>query len=371
MKKFLPVIFLLVFTLSLAAENGDMFKNNIVYPASPELIKSIQANIAKDLGRAAAKFTNNGEYLMQAGDSDTLTEYYERMTEPMLFGIKINDQTYPMIGTNPMYYFVGQKFFLTLNQLGNYRLGGVLLPYALNYTKGNYQDTSLIWVYSIDAQGHIIGGLPVAKGKVLLADITDTSITKVKFSYTKLDSSGILDNNFVFFVQTLNFDVNESDFVGFWSNNQGDGMGESRSAFLAWDNQNQNWVTSDFSALQQIHMSDGNPPDFDVLILPVIEPAIPDKVDEPVTINGLTFGGLAPNPLLENARLDFTLSKSTNLTVSLVSENGVLVKTIADGTFGAGKHLVEFNTQGLSSGSYLIMFRSALSSFAVKAIIVK
>ncbi len=370
MKKFLPVIFLLVFTLSLAAENGDMFKINTVYPATPELIKSIQANITKDLGRAATKFSNNGEYLMQASDSDTLTEYYERMTEPRVFGINVNNQTYPMVGTNPIYYFVGQKFFLTNNQLGNYILGGVLLPYALNYTSGNYQDTSIIWVYSIDAQGHIIGGSPVAKGKVLLADITDTSMTKVLFSYAKLDSSGILDNNFVLFVQTVNFDANETDFVAIWANNQGDGMGESRSAFLAWDNQNQHWVAADFSALQ-IQMPDGNPPDFDVLLLPVIEPAIPDKVDEPVTINGLTFGGLAPNPLQGDARLDFALSKSTNLTVSLVSENGVLVKTIADGTFGAGKHLVEFNTQGLSSGAYMLLFRSPLSSFAVKAVIVK
>ena len=337
-----------------------------IYPATPEFIQKLKIELSHDYS-AVKSFVPS--FTTVAEDGDTLTEYYERKTNIRIFGVNINGQTYPLVGTNPVYYFAGQKFYLPDEQLGSYVMDGVLIPYGINFMLGTYKDTSLLWVYPIDEQGLPTNEPAIARGMINLAD-ADSNSTELVYTYQAMDSSGTLNSGFVFFVQTRHFDGNETDFVGIWSNDQGDGNGEKRSAFLAWDNNNSQWTYVNFGDLQ-LTMPDGNPPDFDILILPVIAPNIPDAVDEPVTINGLTYNGLFPNPVKDYARLDFALSKTENITIELVGTNGTLVKTLASKTFATGQHSIEFNTADVSAGSYLIVFRSASSSFAVKTVIVK
>jgi hypothetical protein len=224
-------------------------------------------------------------------------------------------------------------------------------------------------VFPINDDGLPTGEPAVANGEMLLAE-ADSNSKEVVYSYAEMDSSGILNSGFVFLVQTRHFDGHETDFVALWASDQGDGNGESRSALLAWDNNNNRWMYANFSDLN-LQMEDGNPPDFDILILPVIAPSVPDDVDEPITVNGLTFDGLFPNPVKDYARLNFALETQSDLRIELVATNGALVKTIASDVFSSGSHTVEFSTADVPSGTYLIAFRSAESNFAVKIVVVK
>jgi len=213
-------------------------------------------------------------------------------------------------------------------------LDGILIPYAINFTAGTHKDSSLIWVFQIDINGEPTGGSLLAYGSVYHGD-ADSSSSEMIFTYAPMDSNGVLTTN-----------------------------------FLAWDQNSNRWVYSPYGDLQ-IEMADHNPPDFDVLLLPVLVPNVPDDVSGQITINGLTFEGLFPNPVETNARLDFSLNDNTPLTIDLLDAKGAFVKNITNNTFGAGEHSIDFSADDLASGVYMIVFRSAASSFAVKMMIAK
>ena len=360
-------LLILVFSVSAYATDKSMYNSSNIKKATPEFINSLNSKVDAGFGIAKSRIPQNNMAVVDG--SDTLTKYLDRMTTGRIFGITINEQTLPLVGTNTFLYFVGQKFDLTQEQIGNYKLDGILIPYAINVTSGTHKDSSLIWVFQIDINGEPTGGSLIAKGSVYLGD-ADSSSSKMIFTYVPMDSNGVLTTNFLVFLQTKDFDTEETDFVAIWANDQGDGKGEKRSAILAWDQNGQHWVYSTYGDLQ-IEMADGNPPDFDVLILPVLVPAIPDDVSEPVTVNGLTFEGIFPNPVTTNARLSFSLNDNTRLAVDLLDINGALVKHITNSTFNAGSNFIEFTTDNIASGTYIIAFRSASSSFAVKMMISK
>lgn len=367
MRKVYTLLLIIVLSVPAFAIDKNMYNSGNIQPASPEFIKSLKAVSANDLGIFNPQ-TKQSE-TMVVEDSDTLTKYLDRMTTGRIFGIELDGRTYPLVGTNTFLYFVGQKFDLTQEQIGNYKLDGILIPYAINFTAGTHKDSSLIWVFQIDINGEPTGGSLLAYGSVYHGD-ADSSSSEMIFTYAPMDSNGVLTTNFLVFLQTRNFDAQETDFVAIWANDQGDGKGEKRSAILAWDQNSNRWVYSPYGDLQ-IEMADHNPPDFDVLLLPVLVPNVPDDVSGQITINGLTFEGLFPNPVETNARLDFSLNDNTPLTIDLLDAKGAFVKNITNNTFGAGEHSIDFSADDLASGVYMIVFRSAASSFAVKMMIAK
>lgn len=85
-------------------------------------------------------------------------------------------------------------------------------------------------------------------------------------------------------------------------------------------------------------------------------------------LNGKLKTILYPNPVTNQVNIDFSLPEKGKLTISLYQANGMLLKTINEQIFDAGDHQIDFNTDQLSSGIYLIKFRSGDNSQTMKLI---
>jgi hypothetical protein len=244
-----------------------------------------------------------------------------------------------------------------------------LIPFGLNFGGGTSPDTMILVAYPGDPSnpGFPLGSAAFANGLVQLAKVDTNSVNPI-FTYAKFETSGDLSNNFHIFLQTLNFNATESDLIAIFANAQGDGQGEARAMIIAYNGSTQQFYFARFADLQ-LQMGDGNPPNFDVLILPVITPLT--SVDDPVTMNGLTLNPIHPNPVQNKATVDFSNEKAGNIKLNIVDMNGYLIKSLADGQFESGQHSLSFDASGIPSGSYLITIQSASSSFAMKINIIK
>jgi hypothetical protein len=297
--------------------------------------------------------------------NDTLKEYLTRATDLRIYGININGNQFPLVGTNPIYYYVGQKFTYPILSNYSYKLTGVLIPLAINVLGGSYYDTSSVMVLPTDVQG-LPQGNPFALGKLFLNN-ADSNSTKPLYNYLLFDSTGVVTENFTIYVQTRNLVDAESDFMAVWANNQGDGKSESRSTLILYNN---GWMIANFSDLN-IDMGGGLRPDFDVLLLPVIEKEMTASVDEPLTIHGITLNGIYPNPIKENASIKISTDVGSELSVDIIDLGGRVVKSIYNSRIESGDIQIDFNTQEISAGTYLISFKSGNNGFAVKTTIVK
>jgi hypothetical protein len=299
--------------------------------------------------------------------TDTIKTFLNRSTKFNIYVVPIDNVNWPLIGTNANYSFVGQRFNLNADQLNNYRLTGVLIPFAYNIPKGSYRDSVLFWAYQGDPKNQgAPTGSPFAQGIALL-DKADSNSTKPVFSYFKFDISGDLTKDFSIFIQTLNINAAESDIIAIYSNNQGDGQNEGRAMFMYVNAQNK-LVYARFASLT-LKMEDGKPPNFDILLLPVLSPLT--SVNNPIALNGLTLNPIYPNPIHNNAIVEFSNEIAGNIKLNLVDMNGVLVKSIADSQFESGQHSISFDAGNIPSGLYMLAIQSATSSFAVKINIVK
>jgi uncharacterized repeat protein (TIGR01451 family) len=65
-----------------------------------------------------------------------------------------------------------------------------------------------------------------------------------------------------------------------------------------------------------------------------------------------------PNPIKNNAKLNFYLPKSTNIDASIYNVEGQQVRAISSNYFTTGSHSFDFNVEGLGSGVYFIHFKT-------------
>lgn len=362
MNKLLTIFALMVLAVSFVS--ADNFLNNRqIVPASQETIDAIKATLTSDFAVVKMAKQTAGTSL---AETDTLTVYLQRTTEFRIYGINVGGNVYPLVGTNPIYYFVGQKFNITSQMAGNFRLNGILIPFGINVTGGAGKDLSAIWAYPTNTQG-LPSGDPFAIAAYSLAN-ADSNSTQPVYSYAPFDSTGEMSQDFIIFMQTRNQSDTETDFIAIWANDQGNGMNESKSAVLLV--QNNQLAFANFSDLG-IDMGSGIGPDFDVLFLPVLERIDGTDVGEEISIDGLTVSGISPNPISNFASVKFSIEKESRVSVELLDMRGVRVLSIAEGEMGAGEHIVGFDASNIPSGSYLVVFRSAGSAFAVKTMIAR
>ena len=76
-----------------------------------------------------------------------------------------------------------------------------------------------------------------------------------------------------------------------------------------------------------------------------------------------------PNPVSDVARISFELPRASSLTIELFDAIGRSVRTIAGGSFPAGRSDVRFDADGLASGAYTCVLRTG-SSIAAMPIVV-
>jgi len=89
---------------------------------------------------------------------------------------------------------------------------------------------------------------------------------------------------------------------------------------------------------------------------------------EPKLLNGKLKTALYPNPAIDQVNINFSLPEKGKLSIGLYQANGVLLNTISDQIFDAGDHQIDLSTDHLSSGIYLIKFRSGNDNQTMKLI---
>ncbi|HWA05748.1 MAG TPA: T9SS type A sorting domain-containing protein [Ignavibacteria bacterium] len=78
-----------------------------------------------------------------------------------------------------------------------------------------------------------------------------------------------------------------------------------------------------------------------------------------------------PNPFNPSTRISFSLPKASELKIEVYSALGTLIKTIASGSFPAGKHSMNFNAGSLSSGVYFYKLTAGEFSETRSMILIK
>ena len=78
-----------------------------------------------------------------------------------------------------------------------------------------------------------------------------------------------------------------------------------------------------------------------------------------------------PNPFNPNTAIEFSIPKSGNARLEVYNASGQLVEVLADNWYGAGKHMVNWNTNGRSSGVYFYRFRHGGMTETKKMTLVK
>ncbi len=103
------------------------------------------------------------------------------------------------------------------------------------------------------------------------------------------------------------------------------------------------------------------------------------EIDELLPVSGnsgntpkeFTLDQNYPNPFNPNTRISFTLPKAGELKLEIYSALGTLIKTIASGSFPAGKHMLNFNAGSLSSGVYFYKLTAGDFSETKSMILIK
>ncbi|MFN3755283.1 T9SS type A sorting domain-containing protein, partial [Flavobacterium sp.] len=80
-----------------------------------------------------------------------------------------------------------------------------------------------------------------------------------------------------------------------------------------------------------------------------------NATDEPVGIKELVSYVVYPNPIRDNATIEFVLNYDSNVSIVLYNVNGQLLNEVFRGNVIAGKkYQVDFNAQGMKSGVYFL-----------------
>jgi FtsP/CotA-like multicopper oxidase with cupredoxin domain len=74
--------------------------------------------------------------------------------------------------------------------------------------------------------------------------------------------------------------------------------------------------------------------------------------------NGFRFMEVYPNPFQNTINIAFQLPQQSNVVMEIYSLLGTRVAVITDRDFKVGKHLIEWNTQLLSSGTYFLKLKA-------------
>ncbi len=78
-----------------------------------------------------------------------------------------------------------------------------------------------------------------------------------------------------------------------------------------------------------------------------------------------------PNPFNPETNITFEVQKSSNIKLEVYSITGEIIKTLYNGYVMAGTHIVKFNANHLSSGSYIYKLSNRNNSITKKMLFIK
>ena len=98
-----------------------------------------------------------------------------------------------------------------------------------------------------------------------------------------------------------------------------------------------------------------------------INPDFTSSIASPKTNELLTNVTVNPNPFQEELKIEFTIREASNVSVSLLNQNGELVKDIENKKFKSGKHSIVSKSQILA-GNYFLRIQTSKESKVIKLV---
>ncbi len=299
--------------------------------------------------------------------SDTLYQYFKRSTNYTTYSITISGNNYPFTGYNGLYVMLGSRFKTS----SEVKVERVLIAFSWKQMVGSDFDTIPVYVIQCDDTYDLPTGTTIAAGFPLLNQLDTTSSQLTFTSIPIVQSTGATSKNFAVMLLTYT-GTSEYDATAILSNLQGDGKGEKNTVVI-YPQDSKLYVATFADYFSSVQMDDeGNPPDFDVMIIPIVSSGTPNEVnDGKLSFEGVTLNSATPNPASDNVNLDLTLEKSSDVTVHLVDLQGRVVKSITRKGLNAGSHNFSFDLKDLASGAYYYTVITDFTKFGGSLNIVK
>lgn len=292
--------------------------------------------------------------------TDTLNDHYLRATEFLTYAVNIQGNNFPLTGTNPIYYFLGEKF--PVNTSGS--IEGILIAVSFKVV-GTFQDTLIVSVYNSNNENGLPEGAPIWNEFFFLENL-DTNLTAPKFSYIDFTNPVNYSGPFVVMVLTRSIRVNNNGYVVF-SNKHGDGANQERCCVLIYTQNG--WVSTNLGNVIQL---EGVPIDIDPMIIPIVSSDI-SGLDENIIIGSLSIKKLLVNNDQTNLKTLLSSSQTLpNLIISVVDVNGnVVIEKIFNNFTADLENELNLDISNLITGSYFFMINSGKDKIATKFNIVR
>jgi hypothetical protein len=294
---------------------------------------------------------------------DTLNQFVKGSTGFTTYAVTVQGNNYPLTGWNPFYYFLGQKF----NLLGNGAVKEILFAAIGKQSIGTVEDSVLGLVYA----GEPTQGLPTSNlgSSWILFSKVDTNSSKPVYTSIKFANPVPVTGKFVTMLVTFN-GTNEYDAVILTSNLQGDGKGQKNLCMVFNNNGSLGAINfTDFWGQVGLKMQDGNPPDFDALIFPIVESG--GGVEDQIVLNGITLMNVSPNPANDLAVFNMNIEIPTDITIDIVGLDGKVLLSTTQENCQQGDQQITFELNSLVSGTYYYLIRTDETKFGGKFSVVR
>ena len=93
-----------------------------------------------------------------------------------------------------------------------------------------------------------------------------------------------------------------------------------------------------------------------------------ENVPENEEVNAITVS-MYPNPVASQATISFNVEESTNVSYQVFDMTGRMVMNQNMGRLNAGEHQVNFNTENLSTGNYILRLNQGANNASVKFLV--
>lgn len=304
---------------------------------------------------------NNSDRIM----GDTLSTYFERSTGFSCYSFTSQGNTIILTGRNNYYYFIGSRY----NNSKSLVIDEVLIAFFLKAFLGSNLDTIGVMVYNNDATYNLPTGTPIGMAYPNLDDF-DTSTTNLVFSPIKMAVPANINSNFSIMMLTNN-GTNEYDAVALTTNVQGNGNNEKSIVVIVPNQQQQLVGTTLTDYFAQLQMPDGNPPNIDLMFIPIASGSPNDVNDNSIQFEGISIKNVGANPATDYADFLVNIEKSTNLTLNIVNIRGQVVKSIERKDLQSGAYNFDFDLKDVPSGAYYYVVITDFTKFGGKFTIVK
>jgi hypothetical protein len=288
---------------------------------------------------------------------DTLTQYYDRSTGLQLYVYRDQNQNLrPLTGTNGVYHLVGMKY-----EVSHANILGVMMSFGFKSISAEPDSLAILVSAGDDSTGLPVN--PIYANTGFSTNDIDTNYNEAVFTTIYFNKPAEISGKFAISVQVWTQETG-SDIVAVHSNTQGDANGE-KTAFLSVV-QEEGIASLDFENFS-ITMSDGNRPDFDLLIMPIIEVNITD-ISSHYNCPDFTFKGIAPNPANDEIKFYIDMHQAKTCGITIIDNNGKIVKEQTYNNLLPGENYPVIDLRGLTKGVYYYMITSGKSRISGKFI---